>query len=185
MPILPLENVCFPPNLFVDERPFDPEHPWMVIHTKPRQEKVIARHLHAAELSYFLPLAKSGKPRAARVPDSFPPVFPGYLFIRNARQNRLPFQILDRAVRILDVPDQMTLDKQLQQVWWLIGGDQEVQREEELKPGDRVMIRMGSMAGMKGTLIESKGETRFVVSVDFIQKGLSIVVDRDSIIPAE
>lgn len=47
-----------------------------------------------------------------------------------------------------------------------------------LGPGDRVHFWEGPFAGLEGTIIRSKGQTRFVVSVDLIMRSISIEVDR-------
>ena len=54
MPILPAEPDRYPADLFSGD-PAGGECAWWVLHTKPRQEKSLARHLQAAGVGYFLP----------------------------------------------------------------------------------------------------------------------------------
>src|SRR5947199_313436 len=57
MPILAAEPDCFPPSLFGEEEALTRSNrAWLALHTKPRQEKSLARELHAAAIPYFLPL---------------------------------------------------------------------------------------------------------------------------------
>jgi transcriptional antiterminator RfaH len=49
--------------------------------------------------------------------------------------------------------------------------------ESQLAPGRRVRIRHGALAGLEGTVLKRRDETRLVVSVDFIQQGASIQID--------
>ena len=57
MPMLPAEPDLFPATLFVEEARAPSEGQcWRVLHTKPRQEKALARQLHKAEVSFYLPV---------------------------------------------------------------------------------------------------------------------------------
>jgi len=53
MPILAAEIELYPDGL-LDEPP-DAGRPWRVAHTKPRQEKALARELLAADIPFYLP----------------------------------------------------------------------------------------------------------------------------------
>jgi hypothetical protein len=44
-----------------------------------------------------------------------------------------------------------------------------------------VVIRSGPLAGLRGTIVEKAAKRRFVVAVDFIQRGASIVLDDDTL----
>ena len=41
------------------------------------------------------------------------------------------------------------------------------------------------MAGLEGTVIKRHGETRLLVSVDFLQKGASVAIDDFQVEPLE
>src|ERR1700736_314877 len=57
MPILSAETSLFPECLFEDPRSGGGAgYTWWVFHTKPRQEKSLARHLHEKLIPFYLPL---------------------------------------------------------------------------------------------------------------------------------
>src|SRR5262245_45502829 len=53
---------------------------WMVLHTKARQEKAVARFLAAAGLTYYLPLIDRVTLVRGRKQRSHVPLLPGYVF---------------------------------------------------------------------------------------------------------
>ena len=53
MPILAAETELYPDGL-LDQSP-DVDRPWRVAHTRPRQEKALARELYSAGLPFYLP----------------------------------------------------------------------------------------------------------------------------------
>jgi transcriptional antiterminator RfaH len=179
MPILPAEPDLFPHTLL--DEPADGRL-WLVTHTKPRQEKTLARWLHAAGLPFYLPCGERVGRVRGRAVTSHVPVFGGYLFLRLAEGERLHGPALNPVVRLLPVPDQERLTSDLRQVRHLLASGLPVAPEEQLEPGDPVVIRSGPLAGMRGTLVQVAGGCKVLVSVDFIQKGLSVAVDRDSVV---
>ena len=59
----------------------------------------------------------------------------------------------------------------------LIASGAAVTPEKRLVPGDLVEIRSGPLAGLRGTILKSASGSRFVVQVDFIQRGASVLLD--------
>jgi len=57
--------------------------------------------------------------------------------------------------------------------------------ESKIGPGTRVRIRSGALAGIEGLVISRHGENRFIVTVSFIQRGASILVDLLDVEPVE
>src|SRR5438552_1083192 len=83
MPILPAEPTCFPSQLF-DEAltaPVATDRAWWVLHTKPRQEKSLARQLCDAEVPFYLPLIARRLRIRGRTLTSHVPLFAGYVFL--------------------------------------------------------------------------------------------------------
>ena len=74
MPILAAEPSWFPVQLFEEPAaPPDSDRVWWVLHTKPRQEKSLARQLYVAEVPFYLPLISQrarvrGRTQTSHVP---------------------------------------------------------------------------------------------------------------------
>src|SRR5687768_5149942 len=114
MPILAAEPQLFPEDLFDSER--TTERSWWVLHTKPRQEKSLARQLHASQVPFFLPLVPRRLYINKRRFTSHLPLFPSYLFVLTDYSERIRALATKRVVRSLEVVDQARLWDDLEQI---------------------------------------------------------------------
>jgi transcription antitermination factor NusG len=178
MPILPPETAWFPPSLFDSDLPaLDSERRWRVLHTKPRQEKSLARYLLDRAISFYLPLVSHRVLQRRRLLTSYVPLFPGYLFLRADPSERVQALMSGRVVRTLEVEDQAELWEDLLGLWRLLASGMPVTPEQRLAPGAAVEITSGPLAGLRGKIIRAASGRRFVVEVHFIQSGASVLLD--------
>jgi transcriptional antiterminator RfaH len=186
MPVLPPEPNAYPADLFAADDPgVGAERAWWVLHTRARQEKSLARHLSQARVPFYLPLiARRGLIRG-RVLTSHIPLFPGYVFLLGGRDERLVALTTNRVVQSLEVSDQAKMWHDLSQVWRLIQSGAPVTPEDHLEPGVFVEIQHGALAGLKGRIIRAASGRRFVVQVDFIHRGASVLLDDYNLVPTD
>lgn len=178
MPVLPAEPDLYPENLFTDAALADQaERVWWVLHSKPRQEKSVARYLHERRVPFYLPLIQKRWRLRKRPMTSYMPLFAGYVFLLGNRDERLQALTTNRIVRTLDVTDQLRLWDDLRQVQRLIASGEPITPEDKLVPGATVEIKTGALAGLKGKILRTATGRRFVVQVDFIQRGASVLLD--------
>jgi transcriptional antiterminator RfaH len=178
MPVLAAEPTVYPDDLLTVPLPADePSAVWHVLHTKPRQEKSLARELLRKEIAFYLPLTSRRWDLRGRVMVSHLPLFPGYLFLRAGRDALLTALSTRRVVRPLDVPDQQRLDADLRQVQRLLSSGLEVDAHDRLVIGQEVEITSGPLTGFRGRVLRTASGNRFVVEVDFIQRGASVLCD--------
>jgi transcriptional antiterminator RfaH len=179
VPALAAETSVFPESLFIDPLVSTTEETqnWWVMRTKSRQEKSLARDLLAKEIPFYLPLVqKCAKVRGQRN-YSYHPFFPGYVFLYADEDRRVQSLTTNRVVQLLPVRDQAKLWFDLEQIHRMIESNATITFEPQLEPGQRVRINYGSMMGLEGTLIHRRGETKFLVAVDFLQQGASLEID--------
>jgi transcriptional antiterminator RfaH len=145
-----------------------------VLYTRARAEKSLARHLRAKHVPFYLPLYRHDWRKSGRNRTSYLPLFPGYVFLYgddDARVSALETNLLSAT---LPVPDQSRLYADLARVERLLGGDVPVAPEHDLSPGTPVEITAGAFSGLRGKVVRQGFETRFVVEVEFIRRGVSI-----------
>ena len=183
MPILSAEPQFCPVDLFERGSEGSLGRNWWVIHTKPRQEKSLARHLHAARIPFYLPLVSKRLRVRNRTLTSYTPLFPGYVFMLAVVEERIAAFSTNRIVRSIPVVDQQKLWRDLNQVQQLISTGAPITPEGRLAPGTVVDIRTGPLAGLRGKILKNATGRRFVVEVDFIQRGASIVLDDFTLVP--
>ncbi|HEX4143226.1 MAG TPA: transcription termination/antitermination NusG family protein [Pirellulales bacterium] len=175
MPILSAEPDLFPSDLLADVGAADS---WWVVYTLARREKELMRRLRSLGIGHYGPLLrKRNRSAAGRVRESFVPLFPSYVFLRGddaARQQALATKCVSRT---LPVPDSAGLVRDLQQVCRLLASDAPLEPEARIEPGRRVRVRSGSMLGLQGTVVKRRGKDWLVVVVEFLQQGVSVLLE--------
>jgi transcriptional antiterminator RfaH len=178
MPLLPLEPFVSPPTLFAPDAPEAADGGrWWVLHTRPRAEKSLVRRILRRGLDFFLPLHRRQWRSRGRLLCSHAPLFPGYVFLHGDAQARLAALETNLIVRCLEVVDQPGLYADLQRVHRLIVSDAPLTPEERLEPGSPVEIIAGPFAGLQGKVLRRGGQMKFLVEVQFLQRGVSVEIE--------
>lgn len=178
MPVLAAELDLYPEQLFADRSSSGLQNRrWWVLHTRARQEKCLARQLRASQVPFYLPLISRSRRLRGRWITSYVPLFSGYVFLLADPGERLLALATRRVVRALPVAGQEKLWADLSQVQGLIALGKPITPEDRLVPGSMVEIRSGPLSGMRGKIVQQASGRRFVVEVDFIQRGASVTLD--------
>jgi transcription antitermination factor NusG len=187
MPILTAEPALHPEDLFERARDEAGAARWWVLHTRPRQEKSLGRRLHEQGIAFFLPLIANRLRVRGKTLQSYLPLFGGYLFLHGQGEEHQFALATRRVARAIDVADQVKLWTDLQQIHRLIASGAAIRPEDQLEPGAPVMIQSGPLAGLRGVIAKSASGNRFVVKVDFIQRGASVLLADTALVrvPAE
>jgi len=183
VPILKPEPDLFPEDLFA----LSPDRfPWWVVHVRSRQEKLLARECRRRGVPFYLPLCEQRSSRDRRGRVAYVPLFTGYLFARgDLEHERLELLKTNLCLQILAVPDQEGLAADLAQVRRLQEMGVPLVPWPELTKGSTVRIAEGPFRGMTGRVTKVKGKSRFIVSVRFIHRSVSVELERDALAPAE
>jgi transcription antitermination factor NusG len=158
---------------------------WYAGYTAARHEKRVADHFAQRSIEHFLPLYETihrwnnGRHRVQL------PLFPGYVFVRIALQERL---------RVLEVPGFVRLVGFNSLPVPLPEADINSMREAltrgvlaepypYLTVGTRVEIRNGPLQGMTGILLRRQNRCRVVISVDLIMRSMAVEVEASDVVP--
>jgi transcriptional antiterminator RfaH len=185
MPTLPPEPDVYPPSLFDAAPAVEQARDWWVAHTRPRQEKCLARQLYAGGVPFYLPQVGRRNRVRGRIVTARVPLFPGYVFLLADRDERVAALATRRVARMIPVPDGDRLRHDLDQVRRLIDSGLPVLPEERLTPGMWVEVTRGPLAGLSGQIVRTAAGRKFVVRIDFIQRGASAVLDDCVLAPVD
>jgi transcriptional antiterminator RfaH len=179
--------MTFPHDLleFPWNEPENSHREWWVLYVRSRQEKSLARQLRESRVPFFLPLTRNPFRVRGRVMESHVPLFPGYVFLLGDREDRGKAIATGRVIRCLPVPDQQELWDDLCQLHRLVTSGLSLTAETRLAPGMTVEIRDGALAGLRGKILRGATGRRFVVQVNFIQQGASILMDGANLMQVE
>lgn len=150
---------------------------WWLLHTKPRQEKAIAKDLVAREVAFYLPLTPRRTKIRGRVRTTRVPVFSSYVFMYGSPEDRVAALRTQRLVTTLPVNDPEPFLKDLRQIDQLIEAGKELTPESILEPGQRVRVKSGPLIDLEGTLIKRHSGNRLVVWIEQLLRGASVELE--------
>lgn len=177
MPLLPLEPFLYPHDLFTSGAGTQPRGRWWVLHTRPRAEKTLARKLWALQNAFFLPLLRKEWQNRGRSFTAHIPLFPGYVFLCGDDGARLAALQTKQVVRVLECPEGERLAADLGRIYCLMESGAPMAPENRLQPGMPVVLTSGPLVGLEGKIVRRDRRARFVIEVDFIQRGASVEVE--------
>jgi transcription antitermination factor NusG len=180
----PISKEAFTPIDLALPELFREQH-WFAAYTASRHEKKVAEHLAQRSVDAFLPLYEAVRRwnnMRARVQL---PLFPGYVFVRIALRDRLQVLQLPSVVRLVSFNGQPAVlpDAQMETLRNALAPRLRAKPCPYLSVGRRVRIKSGPLTGLEGILLRRKGNCRFVLSVDLIQRSVAADVDINDIEP--
>jgi len=176
MPILAPQTNLFPDDLLLDFTAEFAERRWWAIYTKSRQEKSLARQLVGMEIPFYLPLIPRVTNIGGRRVKSQVPLFNGYLFLFASNEERIQALSTNRVAQAWSASSTGEMTRDLQNVQTLIESGVPLTTEGQLEAGQRVRVKHGALEGLEGVVITRRGEDRLLVSVHFLQQGVSIQI---------
>jgi transcription antitermination factor NusG len=158
---------------------------WYAGYTAARHEKRVAEHLQQRGVEHFLPLYETihrwnnGRHRVSL------PLFPGYVFVRIALQDRLRVLQVPGFVRLVgfNAMPQALPETDIARMREALGTGLAAEPYPYLTAGTRVEIRRGPLAGMTGILLRRQNRYRVVISVDLIMRAMAVEVAVEDVVP--
>jgi transcription antitermination factor NusG len=156
-----------------------PEQHWYAAYTCARHEKRVAAQLAKRAVEHFLPLYPSVRRWKDRRVRLALPLFPGYVFVRLALQDRLQVLQIPSLVRLIGfggLPTALS-DEEVEILRSSLDDQLHAEPHPFLTVGRRVRIVRGPLAGLEGILRRKKNNFRLVVSVELIRRAFAVDVD--------
>jgi transcription antitermination factor NusG len=154
---------------------------WYAIRTRSRHEKVVERQLQGHEVEVFYPVSSQLHQWSDRQKRVESPLFPGYVFVHIASSPEDRVRVL-RVHGVVEIVGYQGFgisipNEQINAVRALVAGDIAFTKHAFLKVGQRVRVRGGSLDGVEGILVAQNGTRNLVISVEPIQRSLSIRIE--------
>jgi transcription antitermination factor NusG len=154
---------------------------WYAIRSRSRAEKEITRQLDKHGIETFLPLVIEVRVWSDRHKKVQLPLFPGYTFVRIDYSSSSRREVLQARGVVgfvgmkgagIPIPDE-----QIRDIQTVLANNVPCRDHSYLKVGQRVRVRGGSLNGLEGILVGQKGARNLIISVEPIQRSLSICVE--------
>jgi transcriptional antiterminator RfaH len=113
---------------------------------------------------------------SGRIRVSHNPLFPGYVFMVGAEEQRSSALTTHCISRSIEVSDSEQLVYDLRQIHQLIHSGAPLTAEARIEPGMQIRVRSGPLAGLEGTVVQRRGAERLLVVVHFLQRGASVEI---------
>ena len=179
MPILKKEDDIYPDDLLQNESLLaDETRRWYCLYTLSRREKDLARKLIARQIGCYLPIVpKRYRSPAGRLRTSWVPLFNNYVFLYADESERHFCFTTNCLSRVEEVGDDHQLVQDLRAIQTAINAGIPLTPEARIEPGQRVRVRRGPFQGYEGHVIRREGKTRLLLSINFLEQGVSMELD--------
>ncbi len=179
MPILPKEDEIYPADLLQNQSLLgDEERKWYCIYTVSRREKDLARKLVNQKIGCYLPtVSKRYRSPAGRLRTSHVPLFNNYLFLYANDTERYASLTTNCISTVQEVTDGPQLVDDLRIIQTAISEGIALTPEARIQAGQRIRVRRGPFQGYEGHVIRREGKTRLLLSINFLEQGVSMELD--------
>ena len=158
---------------------------WYAVYTRANVEKRVAQQFAGHAVEHFLPQYESVRRWKDRRVRLQMPLFPGYLFVHLALQDRLHILQVPGVVRLVGFEGGPTPipEKDLERVRVLLGEGWRAEPHPYLKTGRRARVVCGPLAGMEGIVMQRRNRSRLVLSFELLQRSIAIEVEQTDLVP--
>jgi len=154
---------------------------WFAVRTRSRHEKVVERGLQGQGLEVFYPVVNQIRQWSDRKKLIETPLFAGYTFVRIAAtpEHRVRVLRTQGVVELVGAQGQgiPIPEDQIEAVRAVAALNLPFTQHVFLKVGQRVRVRGGALDGVEGVLVGNNGNRNLVISVEPIQRSLSIRIE--------
>jgi len=156
---------------------------WFVAHTKPRREKKLVEYCERQGFASTLPCFDSAHKYRGKTVVFRKPLFPGYVFLELEPGQQESVRQNDIVANLLDVFDQETFRRQLQDILLALESNLGVRLAPAIGEGMRVRIKGGPLEGLEGWVEQRYGMTTVLLRLEFINQAAAVKVDADMVMP--
>jgi len=158
---------------------------WYGVVVRSNFERIVAQSLRQKDYEIFFPSYRSVRRWSDRTKVVECALFPGYLFCRMDLRQRIPLldtpgvaSIVGVGRTALPVPEH-----EIAAIQTLIHSGLPVSPCPFLKAGQLVAIHRGPLAGVEGVVVACKNNSRLVVSVEMLQRSVTVEIEADWAVP--
>jgi transcription termination/antitermination protein NusG len=157
------------------------EPQWYAVHTRSQHEKAVASRFESQGIPTFLPLISEVRRWSDRRKVVSLPLFSCYAFVNIPFVPELWAKVMqvNGVLRLVGMSGKGTPipQDQIEAIRAILASTAQYQLSPFLAVGQRVRIRGGALNGIEGILTARNGSRSIVISVEPIQRSLSVSLD--------
>ncbi|MGZ3758009.1 MAG: UpxY family transcription antiterminator [Mucilaginibacter sp.] len=151
---------------------------WYPVYTHARSEKKAYQALISKGIEAYLPLHRHLKQWSDRKKWVEEPFIKSYLFVRITEQNQAEVLMTKGIARFIYFSNKVASmpDRQIEQLKLLMASPYELEiTEENLQPGEKIIIKAGPLKGIEGEIIAYRSQKQLLLRLEKL--GCSIIVN--------
>jgi transcription antitermination factor NusG len=179
-----------PSNTFVVTEP-KPFHtaafPWYAVRVKPNFEQTTARWFASKGFEQLAPTYRERRQWSDRVKDIEKPLFPGYILCRFDPRQTLPILQSPGVLSIVAFGKKLAAgdSSEVENLRAALESKLGVRPWPFLNAGRKVVISGGPLRGVQGVVVENGDDWRLVLSVELLQRSVSVELRREWVEPLQ
>ena len=157
---------------------------WCALHTRARHEKKVAAACQVLQVPAYLPLNISRTFSGGKVNTFHVPMFAGYVFAALQPGQLSELKRSNSVAQRIAAEDEVALLRELRGIRIVEQAQLELELSPTFRRGQRVVVTVGPLAGLSGTVVRYKNRHRLQVTVAAIHQALLVEVAEDALAPA-
>ncbi|MFB9844059.1 UpxY family transcription antiterminator [Mucilaginibacter ginsenosidivorans] len=152
-------------------------HKWYPVYTHPRAEKKACQALSEKGIETYLPLRRQVKQWSDRKKWVEEPLIKSYLFVHISDRDQAEVLMTRGVVRFIYFGGKIAFmpDSQIRDLKLLMASPAELEiTEENLLPGEKIVIKAGPLKGMTGEIISYRSQKLLALRLEGL--GCSIII---------
>ena len=157
------------------------ELPWFALKVRTRSEPVAVSALRNRGYDPFCPTYPERRPCKDRVKVIDNAIFPGYLFCQFDIRHKVSVissHSVEYLVAVGGIPSEIP-EKEICNIRRAVEAG--ARPTPYFEVGQRVRVEFGSLAGVEGILLRCSSGNRLIISIDLLQRSVSLEVSREQV----
>ena len=159
--------------------------PWYAVRIRSGAEVRVEGALRSRGFHPFLPTYVTSRVYSDRIKKVKSALFPGYLFCSFTLEQRvqlLQCEGVESIVCFGNVPARIP-NCEIDAIIRVVESGQSSEPWPHLQTGDQVTVQVGSLKGVSGYLLQTRGSDRLLLSISLLQRSISVEIDRSWVRP--
>jgi transcriptional antiterminator NusG len=163
------------------------EWPWFAVRVKSNREKITAMALRSQGYEGFLPTFRRSRRFSDRIKTVELPLFPGYIFSRFDKNNRLPILMLPGVLHVVGLgKEPAPVDSaEIASIRAIVESSLCTEPWPFVSVGQRMEVAAGPLAGARGVILGVRGKYRLIASLTLLQRSIAVEIEREWVRPDE
>jgi transcription antitermination factor NusG len=157
--------------------------PWFALRVKSNHEKAVCSYLAVKGFEVFLPICRTRNRWADRFKLVETPLFGGYVFSRLDRTRPNAVLSTPGVIQIVGTGrnPEPVLEGEISAIRRAVDANFQLRECDFFMKGQRATVMSGALAGLEGTVISLKQQSRLVLSISLLQRSVALEIDESMV----